>query len=220
MSSYILKILETSYVTHDAKRFRIEKPDNYTFIPGQGTQVAINLPEWKDKFREFSFTSVNEAKYLEFTIKIYTDHDGVTKQLGKTNAGVELIIQEPYGNIVFKDDGVFIAAGSGITPFISIFRTLHKQKKLKKCSLIYSNRTAADIIYYPELLKMFGNRYINILTQEQSIGFMKNRIDRNYLIENIQNFSQDFYVCGPDNFVTSVTGLLLELGATADTLIF
>lgn len=218
--NYSLKIIETSYVTHDAKRFRIEKPDNYSFIPGQGTLVAINHPDWKDKFRDFSFTSLKEDNYLEFTIKIYNDHNGVTKQLGRTNAGVELIIGEPYGNIVFKNDGVFIAGGAGITPFIAIFRSLFKEKKLEKCRLIYSNKTAADIIYYEELDQMFGERYMNRLTQEAKIGFMEHHIDRDYLIENVADFSQNFYVCGPDNFVKNITNLLLDLGATAETLIF
>jgi ferredoxin-NADP reductase len=218
--NYIVKILEADFVTHDVKRFSVEKPDNYLFRPGQGTDLAINAPGWSDQFRSFNFTSLSDWPYLEFTIKIHPRHNGVTKQLGKTNAGAELIIKEPYGNIIYKEPGVFIAGGSGITPFISIFRSLAKTSEIEKCSLIYSNKTAADIIYYQELLGMLQDRFVNILTREQHIGFTERRINTDFLIENIRDFSQHFYVCGPDDFVKNVSALLLELGATADSLIF
>jgi len=49
---------------------------------------------------------------------------------------------------------------------------------------------------------------------------MDRRIDRNYLVKTIRDFSSDFYVCGPDRFVKDITSDLLSLGAAADTLIF
>ncbi len=220
MTTYILKILESDFISHNVKRFRIEKPAAYTFIPGQGTDVAINLPEWKSSFRPFSFTSLNESPYLEFTIRIYSDHDGVTKQLGKTNAGAELIIRDPYGTITYKEPGVFLAGGTGITPFMAIFRDLFNKKEIEKCYLIYSNKTIYDIIYYDELVHMLNGRFTTLFTRDQKIGFMERRINRDYLVEHVRDFSQHFYVCGPDDFVKNVSGLLLELGANSDTLIF
>ena len=41
MESHVVKIIKTEYVTHDVKRFRIEKPDEYKYIPGQATEVTI-----------------------------------------------------------------------------------------------------------------------------------------------------------------------------------
>jgi ferredoxin-NADP reductase len=220
MSKYILKILEAAYVTHDVKRFVIEKPDQYTFIPGQSTDVAINLPEWNTKFRSFSFTSLNEWPHLEFTIKIHRDHNGVTNQLEKIHKGAELIIGEPYGSITFKNPGVFIAGGTGITPFIAIFRDLYKKKKIRNNMLIYSNKTSADVVYNDELQHMLDGHFIKTYTRERVIGFIDRRIDRSFLLENIHDFSQQFYVCGPDDFVKNITGLLIDLGVNADTLIF
>jgi ferredoxin-NADP reductase len=46
------------------------------------------------------------------------------------------------------------------------------------------------------------------------------RIDRNYLVETIRDFSSNFYVCGPDEFVKDMTGYLLSLGANAGGIIF
>jgi ferredoxin-NADP reductase len=220
MAEYILKILECSYISHDVKRFAIEKPKGFTFIPGQSTDLSINLPEWKDKLRPFTFTSLNEWIYLEFIIKIYDDHDGVTHQLGKTNAGAELILHDVYGSIQYKGPGIFIAGGSGITPFIAIFRALYKRKKLLPGNaLLFSNKTDDDIILGDELSKMLGNAYMNVFTRQGVIGFRERRIDRDFLIENIRDFSLHFYVCGPEKFVKDIVELLLSLGASADTVI-
>lgn len=64
MPEYKVKILEASYISHDVKRFITEKPEGYHFIPGQGTDISINLPDWKDKLRPFTFTSLNSAPFL------------------------------------------------------------------------------------------------------------------------------------------------------------
>ncbi len=220
MSQHIVKILEAHYITHNVKRFAVEKPKGYDFIPGQATNVSINLPEWKDQLRPFTFTSLRELGYLEFMIKIYDGHNGVTKKLGSINAGAELLIHDVFGAIQYKGPGVFIAGGSGITPFISIFRELYKHRNIHGNKLIYSNKTSEDIIMEAELRTMLQNDFINIFTRENIIGFRGIRIDRNFLVKNIADFGQNFYLCGPKDFVENITHLLLDLGATAETLIF
>ncbi|MEK7202691.1 MAG: FAD-binding oxidoreductase, partial [Patescibacteria group bacterium] len=127
---YSVKILMTEFVTRDVKRFITEKPAGFVYTPGQATDVAVNLPELKDKTRPFTFTSLNSDLVLEFTIKSYPDHDGVTKKLHELKPGDELLISDPWGTIHYKDRGVFIAGGAGITPFIAIFRDLYQKGKL------------------------------------------------------------------------------------------
>src|SRR5258706_3000599 len=162
MAEHLVKVLESYFVTHDVKRFKVEKPDGYDFIPGQATDVSINKPEWENELRPFTFTGLREWKHLEFTIKIYTHHDGVTNQLGRINAGAELILHDVFGTIQYKGPGIFIAGGAGITPFIAIFRALHTLKKLfPGNALIFSNKTADDIILKEELTKMLGPSFIN-----------------------------------------------------------
>ncbi|HET9057655.1 MAG TPA: flavodoxin reductase [Chitinophagaceae bacterium] len=219
MNEYTVKIIEANFITHDVKRFLVEKPKGYSFIPGQGTYVSINLPEWKDKLRPFTFTSLADWPFLEFTIKIYTDHKGVTNQLGKTNAGTELILHDVFGTIQYRGAGVFIAGGSGITPFLSILRTLYKMNNLNDNVLIYSNKTIEDIIHAEELHKMLGDNFINVLTRQGVIGFLERRIDRNMLIDLVQDFSRFFYLCGPEKFVKDISEILLDLGVSADSLV-
>src|SRR4051812_11106342 len=144
--NHVVKILQAQYITEDVKRFVVEKPVGYDFIPGQATDVSINLPEWKNELRPFTFTCLQEEDYLEFMIKIYNDHEGVTKMLGHTNAGAELILHDVFGVIQYKGPGVFIAGGAGITPFMSILRTLYKEKRIRGNKLIFSNKTSSDVI--------------------------------------------------------------------------
>ncbi|MEP7164278.1 MAG: FAD-binding oxidoreductase [Ferruginibacter sp.] len=220
MAAYIVKILESHFINPDVKRFIVEKPGDYHFIPGQATDIAINLPEWNDKLRPFTFISLNESPYLEFAIKIYEEHRAVTRQLGKTNTGAELILHEPFGTIRYRGPGTFIAAGAGVTPFIAIFRDLYNRKMLDGNSLILSNKTAEDIIYPEELHNLLGPHFINTFTRQGVIGFRERRIDHRFLVETIRDFSGNFYVCGPDLFVKEISGYLLSLGASADTLVF
>jgi ferredoxin-NADP reductase len=220
MNGHVVKVLEANYVTYDVKRFLVEKPKGYTFIPGQATDISINIPEWKDQLRPFTFTSLKSARKLEFLIKIYRDHDGVTKKLESINAGDELILHNVFGAIHYEKPGIFIAAGTGITPFLAIFRELEKTKKLKGNKLIYVNKTKDDIILGQELFKMFKNNFLNVLTREHTVGFVGKRIDRNFLIANVIDFSQHFYVCGPDLFVKDILKILTDLGANVDSLVF
>jgi len=117
MEEHIVKILTIDKVTHNVKRFQVEKPEGYTFNPGQATEVSINVPEFRNERRPFTFTCLNSARYLEFTIKIYPEHKGITNELGKLKPGSELIIRDVWGDIAYKGVGVFIAGGAGITPF-------------------------------------------------------------------------------------------------------
>lgn len=220
MAGEIVKILETNYLTHDVKRFIVQKPNGLSFIPGQAVYLSVNTPGWEDKLRPFTFTSLNEWPYIEFIIKIYDQKQGVTAQLGKTNAGAELILHNIFGTITYNGPGVFIAGGSGVTPFISILRDLYNKDDLHGNKLILSNKSRADIILPKELTYMLGRNFINIFTREGVIGFTERRISKNLLIDLIKDFSQHFYICGPRSFVEEIKTHLLSLGANSEDIIF
>ena len=138
MEPYQLRILDKSIVTHDTFAFKIEKPKGYSFVPGQATELSLLKEGWEDVKRPFSFTSLPKDDFLEFTIKTYDDHEGVTKRLGNAQVGDKVEIGDAWGAISFKGDGVFLAGGAGITPFISIFRDLRQKNEIGKSQLILS----------------------------------------------------------------------------------
>lgn len=215
----ILKIISNQYITHNVKRFVLEKPKDFTYAPGQSAVISINIPGWENQLRPYTFTSLQHWDYLEIIVKIYDEHEGVSAQMGKLNTGAELLLHEVFGTIKYKGPGIFIAGGTGITPFIAIFRALFESGNLRKVALLYSNRTKDDIILHDELTKMLGPAYKNVFTKEGVIGFRERRIDRKYLIETIGNFDSRFYVCGPQDFTEEICEALVSLGADPEYLV-
>jgi ferredoxin-NADP reductase len=217
---YIVKIISATNVTHNVKRFVIEKPPGFYFVPGQATDLSINEPEWKDNKHPFTFTCLNEESYLEFTIKIYENPHGVTNHLGQLNAGAELIISDAWGVIEYKGPGYFIAGGAGITPFIAILRQLHKDGKIGGNTLFFSNKTDQDIILKEELEAMLGNSAHFIITGQSDSEYDKRKINADFLKTEVNDFTKHFYVCGPDQMVADVNETLKKFGAKPDLLVF
>ena len=149
-----VKILNIRKITHDVRRYTLEKPDGYQFEPGQATDVSIDRDGWRTKKNPFTFTALAEWDHLEFTIKSYFDHDGVTKALWELSPGDRLILRDPWGTITYQGPGTFIAGGAGVTPFIAILRRLQADGKLAGHRLIASNHKADDIILRDEFEAM------------------------------------------------------------------
>ena len=101
-SSYNVKILEVEKITHDVLGIKTEKPAGYAFVPGQATEVAINDQEWINEKRPFTFTNLPGDDHLEFTIKTYPAHNGVTNRLLNLRPKDELIIHDVWGAIHYK----------------------------------------------------------------------------------------------------------------------
>jgi ferredoxin-NADP reductase len=77
-----------------------------------------------------------------------------------------------------------------------------------------------DVIMDEELAALLGKNYLKIFTRQRVIGFRERRIDREMLIALVQNFDQRFYLCGPQEFVDDLSRMLLDLGATSESLVF
>jgi ferredoxin-NADP reductase len=219
-NEYIVGILGIEQITHDVKRFIFEKPAGYKFVAGQATDVSIDDPKWINEKHPFTFTGLNSDKHLQFTIKIYNDHHGLTEALGLVKVGDALVIRDVWGAIEYKGKGVFIAGGAGVTPFIAILRQLHHDRQLDGNVLLFSNKTEADIILRDEFSKMLGKNFINTLTDEKNDAYDHGMIDKKYLQEKIKNFKQPFYICGPPAFVTHISDALSELGADPQSVVF
>lgn len=207
-------------LTHDVKRYRCEKPENYAYVPGQATEVAIHKPGLEQEKRPFTFTSLNEDPYLEFTIKSYRDHDGVTHELDRLQPGDELIIDDPWGAISYKGAGYFIAGGAGITPFLAIFRQLAKENRLAGNTLFFSNKTEADIILREELTSLLGDQAVFTITDEPTTRYHAGFINEQFLVDHVRDFSRHFYLCGPPAMMEALQTTLIKLRAAPETLVF
>ncbi|SMO86695.1 FAD-binding oxidoreductase [Fodinibius sediminis] len=222
-----ITIVDIQQVTHDVKRFTLDRPNGYTFTPGQATEVSIDKKGWREEKRPFTFTSLPEDENLEFTIKIYQDHGGVTNELDKLKKGDRLLIGDSWGTIQYDGPGVFLAGGAGVTPFIAIFRHLYKTDNLSTNKLIFANKSEQDIILREELNNILGDNFINVITQTKPeahgnprLTYLSGFIDKEYLEGAIDDFDQNFYVCGPPPFNKSMIQYLKELGAEPSALVF
>lgn len=223
--AYEVELLLTEFVTHDTKRYVVEKPEGYEFTPGQATEVAMAEEGWEAEWRPFTFTNLPDEAVLEFIIKSYPadhpDHDGMTERLGTLEAGARLKIKDPWGTIQYKGPGVFIAGGAGVTPFIAIFRDLKKKGEVNGNSLLFSNKKKEDVILEKEWREMLDEEHLVLtLTQEEVDGYGQGRIDESLLKRQVDDFSQPFYVCGPPPMVGAVKEMLAELGAKMDKIVF
>lgn len=208
-----VKILDTVPVTHNVRHYRLERPKGYNFSPGQATEVSIDRDGWQDKKRPFTFTCLPDADNLEFTIKSYFDHSGVTNELWSLGAGDKLILRDVWGTIQYRGPGTFIAGGAGVTPFIAILRHLNATGKIAGNRLIVSNQTEKDIILRDEFEAMAGLETLWTVTNDQKSKLLQERIDADFLRRHIGNFDQNFYLCGPDPMVKDLRDFLEELGA-------
>lgn len=219
MEEHKVKILDIGQVTHNVMRFTVEKPDGYSFVPGQATEVSPAEGPLKDEGHPFTFTGLNGDPDLEFIIKIYPGHEGMTDHLSRLSPGDELIIRDVWGAIQYKGNGAFIAGGAGVTPFIAILRQLNKDGKIKGNKLLFANNTEKDIILKDEFSKILGDDFINILSEEKHDNYEHGLIDKNFLKKHITDFGQHFYVCGPPPFIKAIQKALTELGAKSDTVV-
>jgi ferredoxin-NADP reductase len=216
---YQVKIRSIKHVTHDALQIVTEKPAGYTFNPGQATDVTINKEGWKDKKNSFTFTCLPEDDHIEFTIKTYPSHQGVTNELLQLTAGDELILHDVFGDISYKGEGVFIAGGAGVTPFIAIFRYLRSKNSIGNNRLIFANKTKADIIHEEEFKKLLGKNFINVLADEIITGYEHGYITADILQDHILPNDKYFYLCGPPAMMSAVEKHLTVLHIDPNSII-
>jgi len=218
--NHTVTLLRSQFVTHDVKHLIVSKPEGFSIVPGQGVELAVNRPELREQGRPFTPTGLAGDRVLEFTIKAYPDHAGVTQALHQLEPGAELLMSEPFGTIRYEGPGVFIAGGAGITPFLAILRDLAGKGELDRQTLIFSNKAPRDVICERELRHVLGERCILTCTGATAPGYENRRVDRAFLEEMVSDFTQRFYVCGPPPFMDAINAALTDMGARSESLVF
>jgi ferredoxin-NADP reductase len=199
-------------ITHDVLQIVTEKPANFSFTAGQAADISITKDGWKEEKRPFTFTSLPSYDYLEFVIKTYPSHQGLTNQLLALKKDDVIIVHDVFGDIAYKGEGLFIAGGAGITPFISIFRDLQLKNTIGDNKLIYANKTKADIILKDEFENILDTNFINILSDERSDEYAYGHINEDFIKKNRTINHKYFYVCGPPPMMDALEKQLMNLG--------
>ena len=212
-------IKSIEHLTHDVLRIVLEKPEGLDFIPGQAVDISLNKPDWSEKKNCFTFTSLPKEDHIEFTIKTYPEHHGMTNELLSSKPGDEVLIYNPFGDIYYKGPGVFVAGGAGVTPFIAILKNLAKQNQLSGNKLIFANKGKADIILEDYFNSLLGKDFINVLSNEDLEGYEHGYISQELIKKYSEETLKYYYLCGPPPMMNAVEGHLASLGITEEFIV-
>lgn len=213
---YDTKIIHKEWITHDVLRLLLEKPKLFQYTIGQAIELSIDSLESFKHFAPFTLTSTNEDDFLEIIVKVYRERNRLTFWMSELNLDAKIIISEAWDSYEYKGDGVFIAAGSGITPFLPMIRNLSKTNRMGDNVLMYANKKEEDIILREELNELLGDKFTNVLSREVSDSCEYGKIDKEFLKSRITDTSIFYYVCGPESFNDNIKEYLLSLGVDED----
>ncbi len=216
---HLVKIKSITKITPDVLQITTNRPAGISFTPGQATEISINKSGWLREKRPFTFTSLPDNDFLQFIIKTYPAHREVTNELLSLKRNDELVVHDVFGTISYQGEGVFIAGGAGVTPFISIFRYLQSKGQVGANKLIFANKTKADIILEQEFKKLLVTKFINILSDEKVAGYAHGYITEDFLKAHIPNLKVKFYLCGPPPMMDSLEEQLAHLKVPAKSIV-
>ncbi len=144
------------------------------FKAGQFAWLALDQPPYHIDTHPFSFaSSATRPDRIEFTIKEFGDF---TATVGALQAGATAYVEGPYGNFVLDDDdagAVFIAGGVGITPGVSILKTMRDRDDTRPVWLLYAVRSPETVILREELdaLSQVEHVRLNYVFEEPPTGW-------------------------------------------------
>lgn len=210
---YQLALKQIERVTHDTYHLVFDRPEGFDFAAGQGVELALLKDGWGDKGRAFTPVTLPEEPTLDFVIKTYPAHHGVTEQIAAMKPGDKMTMDGPFGAISDQGPGVFIAGGAGVTPMIALLRKrLKDHGTLAGSTLVFANKTEGDIIWRDKFEAMEGLTTVFIVDQAGA-SVPQQRPDREYLRQFVTPDSR-CYLCGPPPMMDAVRDALHDLGVT------
>ena len=235
---YALKIKEIIRETPQAVSLSFEIPselqDKFSYKAGQYTTLRIPY-EGKEIRRAYSLCSAPNSGEFKVTVKEVPNGSFSALANNKLKAGDVLEVHPPEGKFIFEPGSisqnyVAFAVGSGITPVMSIIKSILSQEPESKFVLVYGNRSLEETIFYKELLELeikYADRlfieFIYSRTREDNSQF--GRIEKstvNYVLENKFNDTEfkSYYLCGPKEMIENVTDILKEKGIHEENILF
>lgn len=222
-----LKVAKVIQETPDTKTIRIKLVKPIDFISGQFVMAGLNIGEGANKLvkRAFSIASSPlEKDFIDLTFNLYPEGK-FSPHMYKLEEGGLIYIEGPYGKFNFKEspeDIVFLGAGTGISPLMSMIRFIEGKKSAVKKTLIYSVKKPENIVYNKELLGMEKRKGLKLfLTITRPDGTiwkgLTGRIDSKMITDSVKGLENSvFYMCGPPEMVENTVKILEELGVAKE----
>lgn len=202
-----------------------ELKKEFQFIPGQNITIKTDLDDTR---RSYSICTSPMENELRVAVKKL--NNGVFSSFAndRLKVGDALEVMTPAGTFVTEvnpsntKDYVFFAAGSGITPVISIIKTILKTEAHSNVTLVYGNKNVTSIIFKEEL-EALKDKYLWRLSMYHVLSRERTDADINYgridkekcrqfsrLID--YNFVDEFFICGPEPMIFTVKEFLENIG--------
>jgi ring-1,2-phenylacetyl-CoA epoxidase subunit PaaE len=239
MRFYNLKVKNIKVETSDTKSFYLELPnelkDSFFYKAGQYLTIKVNI-EGKEYRRAYSIPSSPYEQNIGITVK-RIDEGIVSNYLNNHLKNDDFLeVAPPLGNFIYEYPSIelngryiLVAAGSGITPIMSILKEVLNAKKDSQVVLIYGNKTEDTVIYLEELnhLKTVFQDRLQIHQVYSQVDLLNTsntgRIDvsrlENILSTTLTNTCKG-YVCGPEGLINTVINFWSKNGGSTKNLFF
>jgi ring-1,2-phenylacetyl-CoA epoxidase subunit PaaE len=215
---------ETPYAVSVAFTIPSELQSAYEYIAGQYITLKLTL-DGKEIRRAYSLCSSPNSGELRIAIK--SVQDGSFSNFANNNLKVGDIIEvsQPEGKFTFEPNAerqknyAAFTAGSGITPVMSILKSVLESEPNSSFVLVYGNKSADETIFYQELhdlqQKYIGRLFVHYVFSQANNGDLFGRIDKaavNFVLNNKHKEKEfdKFYLCGPEEMILLVSDVLKE----------
>jgi len=218
---YFLKVKEVVQETPDAVTIHFWHPFNEVVKYKPGQFLTLLLPQGDTKIRRSYSMSSSPYTDVSLAVTVKRLPGGFASEYltSTVKEGDVLEVMEPLGHFVPELDAdqkrsvVLIGAGSGITPLISIAKSVLMVEPESTVYLLYGNRTENSIIFKNQLdaLKAkYGERFQLVYTLSQpseSWGGETGRLNKSQILKIMEGLPKpppattDYYICGPDDMM-------------------
>lgn len=234
-----LNIKAIEQVTDKSVAITFDIPENlrdtFSFEAGQYITLKTTIND-EEVRRDYSICSSKTCGQLSVAVKEVENGTFSIYANKKLNVGDTIEVAEPNGRFVFKaNEGktrtiAAFAAGSGITPILSIAKTLLEDEPFSNFILVYGNKTLTDAMFAKDLIELktiYGNRlHVHfIYSQSQEDDALFGRIEKSTVNLIVKNKYKEvtiekFYLCGPEQMIHTVKDVLVENGVKEKSILF
>lgn len=235
---HALKIAAVDALTPNAVALTFEIPDalknNFVFTAGQYITLKHQI-NGQEVRRAYSISSAPSSGKITVGIKKIPDGTFSVYANQSLKAGDEIQVMQPEGRFVFEPDSkakniAAFAAGSGITPIMSIAQTVLESHADSTFVLVFGNQSPPETMYLraiQELKLKYTDRFFiqHIYSRSQEEGALFGRIESstvNFIVKNkFKEIAFDaFYLCGPEEMINTVSDTLKKNGVAEDKILY
>lgn len=220
---HVLQLAKKEFLTADMVKLTFDTMGDaelFAFTPGQYINLDITV-NGKEERRSYSICS---GRNEPLAVAVKRVEGGLVSNylIDSVDEGSEIMVSHPEGHFIYQNDFkniLAVAAGSGITPIISIAKEVEAQNG--NCQLFFANKTEKDIAFKEVLDALTKTNAHYYLTREEKEGFESGRINKEsfsaVIKKDLSLLKYDaYFLCGPAEMIKDVEDVLHMFGVNKD----